>query len=398
MPHTLPWLAIVACAGALYAISMGTRQALALFIGPVNSHTAMGFASISLAFAIGQLVWGAAQPLAGALADRWGARRVMLAGGLMLAASHAMLPFAGTQAMLILTLGILGAAGAAALGPSMLMSAVSRLIDPTRRGMAAGLVNAGGSFGQFALIPGIQMAIGGIGWAGALWGMSLLTLLALPLLVPLRTPATDPHATREAGSLREAVRRAMHDPSFLLLGSGFFVCGFHVAFIATHLPGVVASCGLSPQTGAWALATIGLFNMLGSFAIGWAVDRYRMKTLLSLLYATRALAVLAFVLAPKTAEVFLVFSAVIGLTYLSTVPPTAGLVARLHGPRYMATLFGLVMMSHQVGGFLGAWLGGKAFEASGSYDWIWYADILLAVAAALIHLPIREPRREPAVA
>jgi predicted MFS family arabinose efflux permease len=398
MARTLPWLAIVACAAALYAISMGTRQGLALFIGPLNSHTAMGFASISLAFAIAQLVWGAAQPVAGALADRWGARRVMLAGGLMLAASHAMLPFAGTQAMLILTLGILGAAGSAALGPSMLMSAVSRLIDPARRGMAAGLVNAGGSFGQFALIPGIQMAIGGIGWAGALWGMSLLTLLALPLLVPLRTPAVDATAAREAGSLREAVHRAMRDPSFLLLGSGFFVCGFHVAFIATHLPGVVAACGLSPQTGAWTLATIGLFNMLGSFAIGWAVDRYRMKTLLSLLYATRALAVLAFVLAPKTAEVFLVFGAVIGLTYLSTVPPTAGLVARLHGPRYMATLFGLVMMSHQLGGFLGAWLGGKAFEASGSYDWIWYADILLAVAAALIHLPIREPRREPAVA
>jgi predicted MFS family arabinose efflux permease len=193
------------------------------------------------------------------------------------------------------------------------------------------------------------------------------------------------------------LRRAATTPSYLLLCAGFFVCGFHVAFIATHLPGVVASCQLPPQVGAWALGTIGLFNIVGSLGIGWAVGyqggRWRMKSLLSLIYATRALAVLVFLFAPKTNTTMLVFAAVIGVTYLSTVPPTAGLVAKMFGPAHMATLFGVVMLAHQLGGFLGAYLGGKSFEWTGGYEWMWYADIVLAVGAALVHLPIREARR-----
>ena len=185
---------------------------------------------------------------------------------------------------------------------------------------------------------------------------------------------------------REAVSNALADRSFRLLSTGFFVCGFHVAFIATHLPGVVAACGLPAVIGAWSLAMIGLFNIVGSFGMGWAVGRWRMKSLLSLVYAARAVAVLVFVLAPKTQGVMLTFAAVMGLTFLSTVPPTAGLVAKLFGTAHMGTLFGLVMVSHQVGGFLGAWLGGKAFEATGNYDWMWYVDIVLAVGAALVHL------------
>jgi predicted MFS family arabinose efflux permease len=195
---------------------------------------------------------------------------------------------------------------------------------------------------------------------------------------------------------RAAVSRALADPSFRLLALGFSVCGFHVAFLGTHLPGVVASCGLPPEVGAWSLAMLGLFNIVGSVGIGllmgWRGGRLRMKSLLSAIYAIRAVAVLLFVLAPKSTPVMLVFAAVMGLTFLSTVPPTAGLVARFFGPAHMATLFGLVMVSHQVGGFLGAWLGGKAFEANGNYDWMWFADIALALAAALVHLPIREPR------
>jgi predicted MFS family arabinose efflux permease len=198
---------------------------------------------------------------------------------------------------------------------------------------------------------------------------------------------------------RQAIARAWAEPSYRLLAAGFFVCGFHVAFIATHLPGVVAACQLPPSVGAWALATVGLFNIVGSFAMGWAIGRWRMKSLLALVYATRAVAILLFLLAPKTEAVVLAFAAVIGLTYLSTVPPTAGLVARFFGTAHMATLFGLVMLSHQVGGFFGAWLGGKAFDWSGGYEWMWYADILLAVGAALIHLPIREaPVVRPATA
>ena len=196
---------------------------------------------------------------------------------------------------------------------------------------------------------------------------------------------------------REAVGRALADPSFRLLALGFSVCGFHVAFLATHLPGVVAACGLPPEVGAWALAMLGLFNIAGSLGIGalmaWRGGRLRLKSLMTTIYVVRAVAVLMFLLAPKSTAVVLVFAAVMGLTYLSTVPPTATLVARFFGPAHMATLFGLVMVSHQVGGFLGAWLGGKVFQATGSYDGIWVADILLAVAAALIHLPIREARK-----
>jgi predicted MFS family arabinose efflux permease len=190
--------------------------------------------------------------------------------------------------------------------------------------------------------------------------------------------------------VRAAVAQAWQLPSYRYLAAGFFVCGFHVAFLATHLPGVVAACGLPVQYGAWSLAVLGLFNIAGSIAMGWAVGRWRMKSLLSLVYGVRALAVLVFLMAPKTGPVLLVFAAVMGLTYLSTVPPTVGLVLKFFGPSNMAMLFGIVMLSHQVGGFLGAWLGGQVFEATGSFDLVWIIDILLAVGAALVHLPIRE--------
>ena len=234
--------------------------------------------------------------------------------------------------------------------------------------------------------------------------LGLVTLPALPLAWVLRAPPAVPAAANAPPRLgtRAAIRLALADRSYRLLATGFFVCGFHVAFLGTHLPGVVAACGLPPAVGAWALAMLGLFNIVGSIGIGllmgWRHGRLPMKRLLSAIYLIRAVAVLAFVLAPKTTPVVLVFAAVMGLSFLSTVPPTAGLVARFFGPSNMATLFGLVMVTHQVGGFLGAWLGGKAFEANGSYDWVWYADILLAVAAALIHLPIREQRALPAAA
>ena len=191
---------------------------------------------------------------------------------------------------------------------------------------------------------------------------------------------------------REAIAQALATPSYRYLAAGFLVCGFHVAFLATHLPGVIAACGLSPEIGGWSLAVIGLFNIVGSLAMGWAVGRWRMKSLLSLLYAVRGLAVLIFLLAPKTPAVVLIFAAVMGITFLSTVPPTAGLVAKMFGTANMAMLFGIVMLSHQVGGFLGAYLGGSVFQATGSYDWVWYIDIVLALGAALVNLPIREAR------
>ena len=397
-------LVLLAAAGT-FALTMGARQSMGLFLNTINSATGLGLASISLAFAFGQLWWGLTQPFAGMAADRIGAGRVLALGVVLVAIGTALVPYMTSTAGLIFAIGVLSAGGAGMAGPSVLMAATTRLVPAEKRGMATGIVNAGGSFGQFLFAPIAQGITAMAGWAAALQSLALLSLLALPAAWVLRGSSARPAggaAVAKAETTREAVRRALHDRSFVLLALGFSVCGFHVAFIATHLPGVVAACQLPPAVGAWALATIGLFNIIGSFSMGWAISyqggRWRMKSLLSLVYAARAVAVLVFLFAPKTETTVLVFAAVIGFTYLSTVPPTAGLVAKFFGPAHMGTLFGIVMLAHQIGGFLGAYLGGKAFQWSGNYNWMWYADIVLAVGAALIHLPIRELAAAPRAA
>ncbi len=385
--HWAVWVVLLAAAGS-FALTMGVRQSMGLFLGPLNSATHLGLASISLAFACGQLCWGLTQPFAGAMADRVGAGRVLLAGVLLVALGTCITPYMTSTAGLILAIGVLSAGGAGMAGPAVLMATTARLIPAAWRGLATGIVNAGGSAGQF-----------GLGWATAMQVLGLLVLLALPAAYVLRGmgPAATSASPQQAPApaklgARAAIRGALRNPSFLMLAAGFFVCGFHVAFLGTHLPGVIAACGLPVQYGAWSLAMLGLFNIVGSLAMGWAVRRWRMKSLLSAVYAARAISVLVFVLAPKTGPVMLAFAAVMGLTFLSTVPPTAGLVAKFFGTANMATLFGIVMLTHQIGGFLGAWLGGKVFEATGNFDLIWGIDIVLAVGAALIHLPIREAR------
>jgi len=393
-------LSIIAAAGLVFALIFGIRQSVALFIGPINSATGLGIAAISLAFACAQLMWGITQPIAGAVADKYGTGRVVAAGAVLVMLGTVLTPHATSTWMLVLLIGVVAAGGGGMAGLGVLMSAVGRALPPEKRGLASGMVNAGGSFGQFVVAPLAALLTGALGWIGALTAMGFLSLAIVPLAWVLR--GKHPHPPLGAAaekSMRHALRDAWQDPSFVLLTAGFFVCGFHVAFIATHLPGVVALCGLPPAVGAWSLSLIGLFNIAGSFASGWAIGRWRMKSVLSLLYASRALAVLAFVFAPKTTSTFMVFAIVLGFTYLSTVPPTVGLVGKLHGVRYVATLFGFVMFSHQIGGFLGAWLGGYVFERTGSYDWLWYTDIMLAVGAALIHLPIKEaPKLRPAFA
>ena len=394
------WLVLLAAAGT-FALTMGTRQTMGLFLSPLNTATGLGMGSISLAFAFGQLCWGLTQPFAGAMADKVGAGRVLFTGAVLVAIGTFITPYMTSTWGLILAIGVLSAGGAGMAGPAVLMAATTRLIAPEKRGMATGIVNASGSFGQFLLAPIAAALMVGIGWASAMQVIGLLVLLCLPAAFLLKGNSLQgaPAGQKVVGTL-EAVATAMRNPSYLLLGAGFFVCGFHVAFLATHLPGVIASCGLPTQWAGWSLAMIGLFNIVGSVAMGWAVGRWRMKSLLSLVYAVRGAAVLVFLLAPKTGPVMLIFAAVMGLTFLSTVPPTAGLVAKFFGPDNMATLFGIVMLAHQVGGFLGVWVGGKIFEATGAYDWVWYIDIVLAVGAALIHLPIREavtpPRLTPA--
>jgi len=393
------WTVLLAAAGT-FALTMGARQSMGLFLGDLNSATHLGLGQISLAFAFGQLWWGLTQPFAGAMADRLGAGRVLLVGVLLVSLGTILTPYMHSTGGLIFAIGLLAAGGAGMAGPAVLMATTTRLIPPERRGLATGIVNAGGSAGQFVMAPVAGALIVGLGWVQAMQVMGLLILLALPAAFVLSgapAPVAAAAGAKPAGS-KAVIRDALRNPSYLMLGGGFFVCGFHVAFLATHLPGVIAACGLPLQYGAWSLAMLGLFNIIGSVGMGWAVGRWRMKSLLSLVYAARAVAVLVFLLSPKTGTVMLVFAAVMGLTFLSTVPPTAGLVAKFFGTGNMAMLFGIVMLTHQLGGFLGAFLGGKVYEATGNFDIVWYIDIVLAVGAALIHLPIREARLQRAVA
>lgn len=389
------WLVLLAAAGT-FALTMGVRQSMGLFLSALNTSTALGIGSISLAFAFGQLWWGLTQPFAGAVADRIGAGRVIFMGVLLVAMGTILTPLMTSTAGLIFAIGVLAAGGAGMAGPSVLMAASSRLVPADKRGLATGIVNAGGSFGQFAMAPIAIGLISVAGWASAMQWLGVLVMIALPAVWVLKGNSTAQAAQAAAASgtrpltARQAIAQALATPSYRYLSLGFLVCGFHVAFLATHLPGVIAACGLSPEIGGWALAMIGLFNIVGSLAMGWAVGRWRMKSLLTLLYATRGLAVLVFLLSPKTPTVVLVFAAVMGVTFLSTVPPTVGLVAKMFGTTNMAMLFGVVMLAHQIGGFFGAFLGGYVFQATGSYDWVWYIDIALAIGAALVNLPISE--------
>jgi MFS family permease len=392
-PAQRTWMLLL-IASAILMITMGSRQTIGLFIAPLNSATGLGIVAISLAAAIGQFSWGLAQPIFGALADRFGPGRVLVVGGLMLSAGIALTPFVHTEFQLILVLGVLTAAGAGAGSFSILIGAVLQRLPAERRSFGAGLINAGGSFGQFVFAPLLQVLILGFGWVTALLTMAACCLATVPLAWPLRGtggPRTAA-APGEALTLGAQLRVAARDTSYWCLHLGFFTCGFHVAFLVTHLPGQVQLCGLNPLVSANSLALIGLSNVVGSLSVGWLGGRRRMKLLLFGLYFTRAVAVLAFMAAPKTALTFYVFAVVLGLTWLSTVPPTAGLVGKLFGVRYLATLFGLTLLSHQIGGFFGAWLGGIAVARFGDYTWMWYADAGLALFAALINLPIREAR------
>jgi predicted MFS family arabinose efflux permease len=391
-------------AAAILLVTTGARQSLGLYVGPLNQSTGLGIADISLALAVGQFVWGATQPIFGAISDRYGPIRVIAAGSLLLAIGFAATPFAHTTVGLIWTLGVLSAAGAGAGSFSILIGATAQRLAPQQRGFAAGFINAGASLGQFVFAPLNQALIGLFGWVSALSAMAVLMLSTLPMAWCLRdgaagTPAhASSHAARTPPSgLREQLAVAARDANYWCLHLGFFTCGFHVAFLVTHLPTEVSLCGLNSSVAATSLAIIGLANVAGSLGAGILGNRVRLKWLLFWMYLTRAVAIALYLLSPRTGATFYVFAAVLGLTWLSTVPPTVGLVAKLFGTRYLATLFGLTLLSHQVGGFFGAWLGGLAMSRFGNYSWMWYADILLALGAALINLPIREAPLQPGV-
>ena len=386
-----PYWGLLLPAALMLMVTMGTRQSMGLFVSPLNTSTGLGIVAISFALAVGQLMWGVAQPIFGAVADRYGPGRVLVLGGLLGAAGIALAPWIPTRWGLVITLGVLASAGAGAGAFSILIGAVATRLPAEKRSFAAGFINAGGSFGQFVFAPLVQGLITAFGWMSALYSLAALTIAALPFARPLRKRAAPKTTTATTGiTLREQLRAAMRHRSYLLLHASFLTCGVHVAFLMTHLPGEVALCGLSAQVSANAIGLIGLANIAGSLVAGTLGQHFRLKNLLFCFYAARTILILGYLAAPKTPLVLYIFAAGMGFTFLATVPPTAGLVGKLFGMRYMATLFGLTLFSHQVGGFFGAWLGGVTVASTGSYQWMWYADAALALAAALLNIPIKE--------
>jgi MFS family permease len=389
-----PW-AFVMTAAVILLITMGARQTIGLFIAPIDNATGLGIVSISLAVAIGQFIWGFAQPLFGIVADRYGPGRVIAFGAIMMAIGTTLTPFVHAEWQLVATLGVISAFGAGAGSLSILIGSIMQRMAGEGRSLAAGIINAGGSLGQFVFAPLVQAAILGVGWVGAMVGVAGATLLTLPLafLMRRRSDGSERAAATLATptiTLRQQLREAAAERSYWWLHLGFFTCGFHVAFLVTHLPGEVRLCGLSPMISANSIAIIGLANVAGSLGTGLLGSRFRMKHLLFWVYGLRSASILCFMMAPKTALTFYIFALALGVTWLATLPPTAGLVAKLFGTRYLATLIGLTMLSHQLGAFYGAWLGGIVVAHTGNYSWMFYADAALAAFAALINLPIRE--------
>lgn len=406
-PSTAPRMhwGLLLAASATLMITMGARQTTGLFVAPIHQETGIGIAAISFALAIGQFTWGAVQPVFGAVADKRGSTGVLVLGAVLLSLGLALTPHLTSPWGLMFTLGVLTAAGAGAGSFSILIGATAQQLAPEKRSFAAGFINAGGSLGQFVFAPLVQAVIAFAGWASAMYTLAVASLLAIPLAFPLRkknvvtTGATTATAIGDI-SLKQQIAIALRDRSYWMLHLGFFTCGVHIAFLVTHLPGEVALCGLPASVSAVALMLIGLFNVAGSLIAGALGQRVRMKWILAVMYASRAVMIALYLVSPPTPLTFYIFAAALGFTWLATVPPTAGLVGKLFGPRYLGTLFGLTLLSHQIGGFFGAWLGGLALERFGDYTWMWYADMVLALIAAAANLPIREtsPKAVPAAA
>jgi MFS family permease len=395
MSASRPWwrgpTAIVVAGCLIAIITFGVRTTFGLFTAPLTDLRGWDREAFAIAIAFQNLLWGLGQPFAGAVADRFGAGRVLAVGGLVYAAGVALMALSTSPAALTLTGGVLVGLGVAGGSFTIVIAAFARLVEPAKRSWAMGLATAAGSMGQFLFAPLGQGFIDAYGAETALILLSCVLLL-VPLLARSLTGRGDD--ADEPGtahlSARGALRAAATHPSYVLLTSGFFVCGFHIAFITTHLPAYLTDQGLSKGLAAWSLSLIGLFNVIGAYSSGILGGRHPRRLLLSGIYLGRGLAFAIFLLMPVTTASVLVFSVLIGLLWLSTVPLTSGLVALMFGTRHVGMLFGVVFLSHQIGAFVGALLGGTVYEATGGYDVMWVLCIALSVAAALVHLPIRE--------
>jgi len=390
---------VLLCGAAIVTLSMGIRHGFGLWLTPVTVTRGWSREAFAFALAVQNLAWGIAGPITGALADRFGAFRVLLAGGTLYSLGLVVMGLSAS------TLGFLGGTGlllgAAQSGTTyaVVYGVIGRNVAPEKRSWAMGITAAAGSFGQFLMVPIEGGLIAAFGWQEALFILACVALMILPLAFGLREPRRLAAAGAPTQSMRAALREAFGDRSFLLLTAGYFVCGFQVVFIGVHMPSYLKDHGLTPGVATTALALIGLFNVFGTYCAGELGGRMPKRFLLSGIYALRSVAIIAFVLAPLTPASVYVFACAIGFLWLSTVPLTSGLVAQIYGVRYLSMLGGFVFLSHQVGSFLGVWLGGRLYDMTGSYDVVWWIAIALGVFAALVNLPIRErPLLRPAMA
>jgi len=381
------WI-VICCAAGLVTVTMGLRAGFGLFLTPISVDLGMGREVFAFAVAVQNLVWGAASPFFGGLADKYGAVRVSILGISFYIAGLILMAFTSGPFEVIAGNLLVGLALGAA-GLSTVIGSVARIVPAEKRSLVLGILTAGGSIGQFALVPFTQVLIDGFGWAYAFIGLAFTAGLMFPLLWGVRE-APKAAATSRGQTLGEALSEAFRHRGFWLLTVGFFVCGFHVVFVATHLPAYLGDKGMPGWLGASALMLVGLFNIIGSYAAGALGGRYQKKNLLTILYLLRSLVFLLFILLPISNFTVLAFSALLGLLWLSTVPLTSGLIGTVFGPAYMSLLYGVVFFSHQIGSFFGAWLGGKLYDMFGSYDAMWWISVALGLGAAALHWPILE--------
>ena len=385
------YLLIVIAASFIVAAGFGSRNTLPLTIEGINQSETLDYLQISFAFALGQLLMGAISPFGGMIADKFGAGKTLIVGILLILLGTLLIPYSTTAFTLSISLGVIASCGLGIAGLPVVLASVNKLLPQEKVGMAFGFVNAGSSLGQLILAPIAGFIIVNLGWVYCILFLALILLLVLPLPVLLRSRTEEKTQNNVADrTLSDTLNIAFKTPSYIYLVAGFFVCGFHVAFIATHMPGVIQVCGFSPTVSGWSLGLIGLFNIVGSIFAGWYISKRSMRIFLAYTYFARCIIVLLFLVSPKDLLSVMLFSIALGLTYFSVIPATAGLVGKMFGPQFMATLFGFALFSHQIGGFLGAYLGGFFFSISGDYTTVWLLDAALAVFAALIHLPIKE--------
>ena len=379
------------------AIAFGPRATLGFFLTPLSTANHWGRDVFAFALAVQNLLWGVGQPFAGMIADRFGPIRVLCAGALMYALGLVLMAHATSASMLDLSAGVLIGFGLAGASLMVVLAAFGKILPPQWRSVAFGLGTAAGSFGQFLFSPLAVLLMSAFGWQQALVTFAVIVLAVLPLSLALAMPRTEATTHAAPQSLRQALAEAFAHRSYLLLTVGFFTCGFQIAFVTVHLPSYLVDRGLSAEVGGWTIGVIGLFNIFGSLTAGWLGDRMPKRYLLSLIYFGRALAILVFILVPISPMTCIVFGAFTGFMWLATVPPTNALIVVMFGTRWLATLSGFAFFSHQVGGFLGAWLGGVVFDRTGSYEPVWWLAILFGLLSAVINLPIVEkPVARPA--